>query len=68
MPIGTSYEGLRLAYWNRCRHSGLNLFVLAGITGEPVIAIAKRAGPFVLAMLLVVLILAFVPVLSIWAL
>lgn len=47
---------------------GLNLFVLAGITGEPVMAIARRAVPFVLSMLVVVLILAFVPQLSTWAL
>lgn len=47
---------------------GLNLFVLGGITGEPVINIAKQAIPFVLAMLMVVLILAFVPQLSLWAL
>jgi TRAP-type C4-dicarboxylate transport system permease large subunit len=47
---------------------GLNLFVLAGITGEPVMAIARQALPFILAMLVVVLILAFVPLLSTWAL
>ena len=46
---------------------GLNLFVLSGLTGEPVLAIAKRAVPFVLAMLLIVLLLAFVPQLSLWA-
>lgn len=47
---------------------GLNLFVLSGLTGEPVLAIARRAVPFVLSMLLVVLLLAFVPWLSLWAL
>ena len=47
---------------------GLNLFVLAGLTGEPVLAIAKQAVPFVLSMLIVVLLLAFVPEISIWAL
>lgn len=46
---------------------GLNLFVLAGLTGEPVIGIARRAIPYVLAMLAVVLLLAFVPTLSLWA-
>ncbi len=45
---------------------GLNLFVLSGLTGEPVLAIAKRAVPFVVAMLLVVLLLAFIPQLSVW--
>jgi len=46
---------------------GLNLFVLAGLTGEPVMAIARRAVPYVIAMLGVVLLLAFVPALSLWA-
>lgn len=46
---------------------GLNLFVLSGITGQPVLAIARRAIPFVLAMLLTVLLLAFVPAISLWA-
>ena len=45
---------------------GLNLFVLSGLTGEPVLAIARRAIPFVLAMLIVVLLLAFIPQLSLW--
>ncbi len=47
---------------------GLNLFVLAGLTGEPVLAITRRAVPFVLSMLVVVLLLAFVPEISVWAL
>jgi tripartite ATP-independent transporter DctM subunit len=46
---------------------GLNLFVLAGLTGEPVIRIARRAVPYVLSMLAVVLLLAFIPSLSLWA-
>ncbi len=46
---------------------GLNLFVLSGLTGESVLNIARRAVPYVLAMLLVVLLLAFVPELSLWA-
>ena len=46
---------------------GLNLFVLSGLTGESVLAIARRAVPYVLAMLMVVLLLAFVPALSLWA-
>ncbi|MEQ8355333.1 MAG: TRAP transporter large permease [Kiloniellaceae bacterium] len=46
---------------------GLNLFVLAGLTGQPVMGIARRAIPYVLAMLAVVLLLAFVPALSLWA-
>ena len=46
---------------------GLNLFVLSGLTGESVIGIAGRAIPFVIAMLGVVLMLAFIPELSLWA-
>ncbi len=47
---------------------GLNLFVLSGLTGESVLTIAARAVPYVIAMLAVVLLLAFVPQLSLWAL
>jgi tripartite ATP-independent transporter DctM subunit len=47
---------------------GLNIFVLSGLTGESVLAIARRAVPFVGSMLVVVLLLAFVPALSTWAL
>jgi TRAP-type C4-dicarboxylate transport system permease large subunit len=46
---------------------GLNLFVLSGLTGEPVLKIAGRAIPFVATMLVVVLLLAFIPWLSLWA-
>jgi len=46
---------------------GLNLFVLSGLTGMPVIRIARQAVPYVAAMLCVVLLLAFVPELSLWA-
>jgi tripartite ATP-independent transporter DctM subunit len=47
---------------------GLNLFVLSGLTGESVLAIARQAVPYVGSMLVVVLLLAFVPALSTWAL
>jgi tripartite ATP-independent transporter DctM subunit len=47
---------------------GLNLFVLSGLTGESVLDIARKAVPYVLSMLVVVLLLAFVPELSLWAL
>ncbi|GAB4291356.1 MAG: TRAP transporter large permease [Roseovarius sp.] len=43
---------------------GLNLFVVSGITGESILRIAARAVPFVLFMLAVVLLIAFVPALS----
>jgi len=43
---------------------GLNLFVLAGLTGESVLKIAWRAIPYVIAMFLVVLLIAYLPVVS----
>ncbi|WP_436399018.1 TRAP transporter large permease [Roseobacter sp. S98] len=43
---------------------GLNLFVVSGITGESILKIAYRAVPFVLFMLLVTLLIAYVPALS----
>lgn len=46
---------------------GLNLFVVSGLTGSPVLAVAARAIPYVFAMLGVVLLLAFFPELSLWA-
>jgi tripartite ATP-independent transporter DctM subunit len=47
---------------------GLNLFVVSGLTGTPILKVAGKAVPYVLAMLSVVLLLAFVPELSLWAL
>ncbi len=47
---------------------GLNLFVLSGLTGEKILPIAGKAVPYVIAMLLVVLMLGFIPQLSLWAL
>ena len=43
---------------------GLNLFVVSGISGESILKIAWRAIPFVLCMLVVVLLIAFVPEIS----
>lgn len=43
---------------------GLNLFVVSGISGESILKIAWRAIPFVLCMLVVVLLIAFVPAIS----
>lgn len=40
---------------------GLNLFVVSGLTGESILAIAKRAIPFMVSMLTIVLLLAFIP-------
>lgn len=47
---------------------GLNLFVVSGVSDTPVLSVAKYALPYVIAMLAVVLLLAFVPQLSLWAL
>jgi TRAP-type C4-dicarboxylate transport system permease large subunit len=47
---------------------GLNLFVMSGLTGQSVLGIAREAVPYVLSMLVVVLLLAFIPALSLWAL
>ena len=46
---------------------GLNLFVVASLRRTPVLSVARRAVPFVFAMLLAVLLIAFVPQLSLWA-
>ncbi|MEM7778552.1 MAG: TRAP transporter large permease subunit, partial [Pseudomonadota bacterium] len=43
---------------------GLNLFVVSGLTGESILRIAWRAVPFVVFMLLVVLLIAYVPPIS----
>jgi C4-dicarboxylate transporter DctM subunit len=43
---------------------GLNLFVVSGITGESILRIAWRAVPFVLFMLVVVLMIAYIPAIS----
>ncbi|MFV1594153.1 TRAP transporter large permease [Phaeobacter sp. JH20_36] len=43
---------------------GLNLFVVSGITGESILKIAARAIPFVLTMLIVVLLIAYIPAIS----
>ncbi len=46
---------------------GLNLFVVSSLTGTPILPIAVRAIPYVLALLTVVLLIAFIPQLSLWA-
>jgi tripartite ATP-independent transporter DctM subunit len=43
---------------------GLNLFVMSGLTGVPIIDIARRAVPFVVAMVVVSVVVGFVPSLS----
>ena len=43
---------------------GLNLYVMASITGEKVMAIAKASVGYVLIMILVTILVAFIPGLS----
>ncbi|MCZ0964235.1 TRAP transporter large permease [Paracoccus benzoatiresistens] len=43
---------------------GMNLFVVSGLTGEGVLRISARAVPFVIFMLLVTLLIAYVPAIS----
>ena len=45
---------------------GLNLFVMSGLTRTPVAAIAIKAVPFVVAMILVSALIGFVPWISLW--
>jgi len=43
---------------------GLNLFVMSGLTGVPIMAIARRAVPFVMTMIGISILVGFVPWLS----
>ncbi len=45
---------------------GLNLFVMSGLTRTPISAIARKAVPFVAAMILVSALIGFVPWISLW--
>lgn len=45
---------------------GLNLFVMGGLTGQPIMAIAPRAVPFVATMVAISLTVGFAPQLSLW--
>lgn len=47
---------------------GLNLFVMSGLTGTPIMSIARRAIPFVFTMIGISIIVGFVPSLSLWLL
>ena len=46
---------------------GLNLFVVASLTGQPIMTIARYAFPFVGVMVLVSALIGFVPSISLWA-
>ena len=45
---------------------GLNLFVMSGLTGTPIMAIARRAVPFVITMVAISILVGLVPGLSLW--
>lgn len=45
---------------------GLNLFVMSGLTGTPIMSIARRAIPFVFTMIAISILVGFVPSLSLW--
>ncbi len=45
---------------------GLNLFVVSGVTQTPIIAISRYVVPFVLTMLVIVLLLGYFDVFSMW--
>ncbi|MGJ8546070.1 MAG: TRAP transporter large permease [Sulfitobacter sp.] len=45
---------------------GLNLFVISSVTGGSILSIAARSFPYVISMLVVVLLIAFIPELSTW--
>ena len=46
---------------------GLNLFVVSGLTGQPIMAIAKYAFPYVIVMIFIAALIGFVPWISLWA-
>lgn len=45
---------------------GLNLFVISSVTGQTILSVAARSLPYVLSMLIVVLLIAYVPWISTW--
>lgn len=45
---------------------GLNLYVLSGVSDEPILQISKNAVPFMIAMVLTVLVLGWIPGLYMW--
>src|SRR6056297_1958613 len=53
-----------LGVWFITQPLGLNLFVVAGITGESILRIAWRAVPFVFFMLVVTLMIGYIPAIS----
>jgi TRAP-type C4-dicarboxylate transport system permease large subunit len=47
---------------------GLNLFVVSGVSGAPVLSISRHAIFFVICMLLVVMLIMLVPAITLWLL
>ena len=47
---------------------GLNLFIVSGVSGTPVLSISKHAVYFVFAMLAIVFLIMMVPAISLWLL
>jgi tripartite ATP-independent transporter DctM subunit len=45
---------------------GLNLFVVSGVTGTPIVSISRYVIPFVLTMLVIALLIGYVPWISLW--
>lgn len=47
---------------------GLNLFIVSGVSGAPVLSISRHAVYFVFSMLIIVILLMLVPAISLWLL
>jgi len=47
---------------------GLNLFVVSGVSGAPVLSISRHAIYFVLSMLFIVMLIMLIPAISLWLL
>jgi len=45
---------------------GLNLFVVSGVTGTPIVSISRYVIPFVLTMLAIALMIGYIPWISLW--
>jgi len=76
MPVGLKlgFDPIHFGVWVVCALSigfitppvGVNLFVAAGLTGDPLTSVARKAIPFVIAMVVAELIIIFFPILSTW--
>ncbi|ARK29777.1 TRAP transporter large permease [Halalkalibacter krulwichiae] len=45
---------------------GVNLFVAAGVTKTPIETVISRIGPFLLAMIVVLMLITYIPEISLW--